>query len=133
MVKYRHLILRIDDILNELHGSCMFSKIDLKIVYHQIKIKEGDEGKNNFKTKYRLFKWLVMLFNLTITHSNLMRFMNNILCVFIGSLIVDYFDDIYSKNLDKHIESLWFLLYANLLHLENYSPFKIVYGLTLLD
>jgi hypothetical protein len=47
-----------------------------------------------------------MLFNLTITHSNLMRFMNNILCVFIGSLIVDYFDDIYSKNLDKHIESL---------------------------
>jgi len=56
MVKYRHLILRIDDILNELHGSCMFSKIDLKIVYHQIKIKEGDEGKNNFKTKYRLFK-----------------------------------------------------------------------------
>jgi hypothetical protein len=85
MVKYKHLILRIDDILNELHGSCMFSKIDLKIVYHQIKIKEGDEGKNNFKTKCRLFKWLVMLFSLTIAHNNLMRFMNNILCAFIVS------------------------------------------------
>ena len=70
-----------------------------------------------------------------------MRSMNNILCAFIGSLIVDYFDDIHSKNLGKHIKSLYFLfnmlqnklLHANLLHWENYSPFKIVYGLTLLD
>jgi hypothetical protein len=43
MVKYKHLILRLDDNLNKLHGSCMLSKIDLKISYHQIKMKKGDK------------------------------------------------------------------------------------------
>jgi hypothetical protein len=70
-----------------------------------------------------------MLFSLTIAHSNLMRLMNHILCAFICNFVVDYFDDIHSKNLGEHIEHLWFLfnmlqkksLYDNLLNCENYS------------
>jgi len=51
IVKYKHHIPRLYDILNKLHESCMFSNIDLKIGYHIVKMKEGDEEKNNFTTK----------------------------------------------------------------------------------
>ncbi|GGV52127.1 hypothetical protein GCM10010495_81850 [Kitasatospora herbaricolor] len=103
-IKNRYPLPLISELLNQLNQTKIYTKINLKGTYNLVRIKEEDEWKTAFRTRYGHFEYNVMPFGLTNAPAAFQHVMNNIFRKFLNNFVVCYLDDIliYSNNVEKH-------------------------------
>jgi hypothetical protein len=111
-VKNKYPLPCIDILFDQLAGAKVFSKVDLRSGYHQIKIRLKDVPKIAFSTMYGLYEYLVMSFGLTNAPTHFMYLMNSVFMSELGKFIVVFIDDIliYSKSEEEHAQHLRLIL-----------------------
>ncbi|GJY20443.1 putative reverse transcriptase domain-containing protein, partial [Tanacetum coccineum] len=111
-VKNCYPLLRIDDLFDQLQGSSVYSKIDLRLGYHQLRIKEEDIPITAFRTQYGHFEFHVMLFGLTNAPAVFMDLMNRVCKPYLDKFVIVFIDDIlvYSKDEEEHDKHLKIIL-----------------------
>jgi hypothetical protein len=96
------------DLFNQMKGAAVFSKIDLRLGYHQLRIKEGDIPKTSFRTQFEHYKFVIVPFGLTNALAVFISLMNGVFQKYLDCFIQVFLDDIliYSKNEREHEEHL---------------------------
>ncbi|XP_068332919.1 uncharacterized protein [Pyrus communis] len=111
-IKNRYPLPHIDDLFDQLRGACVFSKIDLRSGYYQLKISKDDVPKTAFRTRYGHYEFLVMRFGLTNASAAFMDLMNRVFLPYLDRFVIVFIDDIlvYSKSKAEHIRHLTLVL-----------------------
>ncbi|KAL0556585.1 hypothetical protein IC582_005099 [Cucumis melo] len=104
IVKNRYPLYQIDDLFDQLQGATIFSKIDLRSGYHQLRIRDSDIPKIAFHSRYGHYEFIVMSFRLTNAPAKFMDLMNKVCKDFLDTFVIVFIDDIliYSKTEAEH-------------------------------
>ncbi|KAL0554375.1 hypothetical protein IC582_008294 [Cucumis melo] len=107
-VKNHYPLPRIDDLFDQLQGATVFSKIDLRSGYHQLRIRDSDILRTAFRSRYGYYEFIVMSFELTNAPAVFMDLMNRVFKDFLDTFVIVFIDDIliYTKTEAEHEEHL---------------------------
>ena len=111
-IKNRYPLPKIDDLFDQLRGAQVYSKIDLRTGYHQLRVREVDIPKTTFRTRYEHFEFTVMPFGLTNAPAAFMDLMNRVFQPYLDQFVVVFVDDIliYPQSEVEHEDHLRIVL-----------------------